>query len=313
MQPQQFITERSKVALGLNPHLRAQMAIYDDNVGLESFMQRASRISQRLTSCYADEATTQLTSLASSPPVPEPMQIDSARLSRTERARRRAAGLCLYCAASDHLIRTCPVRPPCPAVSTIQLKPDVSILSLLPVQLLTSESSVTVSALVNLGSSGNFISKALLTRLNLPRKRQPWELRVETIQGKPLGRGRVNYQSTPSDDENWMSAWGNHLISGTGRAHGGYHSGTPLAHSTFSRSQMGSLWNHSLERYLFPALSVLDSQAAQEILADRGVSTLVESPETQVKLMIPSDYQAFTASAMGLCHRPAAWRKTPQE
>ncbi len=120
MQPQQFITERSKVALGLNPHLRAQMAIYDDNVGLESFMQRASRISQRLTSCYADEATTQLTSLASSPPVPEPMQIDSARLSRTERARRRAAGLCLYCAASDHLIRTCPVRPPCPAVSTIQ-------------------------------------------------------------------------------------------------------------------------------------------------------------------------------------------------
>ncbi len=68
-----------------------------------------------------------------------------------------------------------------------------------------------------------------------------------------------------------MSAWGNHLISGTGRAHGGYHSGTPLAHSTFSRSQMGSLWNHSLERYLFPALSVLDSQAAQEILADRGV------------------------------------------
>ncbi len=68
-----------------------------------------------------------------------------------------------------------------------------------------------------------------------------------------------------------MSARGNHLISGTGRAHGGYHSGTPLAHSTFSRSQMGSLWNHSLERYLFPALSVLDSQAAQEILADRGV------------------------------------------
>ncbi len=107
------------------------------------------------------------------------------------------AGLCLYCASPDHLIRNCPVRPPRPAVSTLQLEPDVSTLSLLPVQLLTPESSVSVSALVDSGSSGNFISQALLTWLNLPRKRKPRELRVETIQGKPLGRGRVNYLAPP--------------------------------------------------------------------------------------------------------------------
>ncbi len=34
---------------GLNPQIRAQMAIYDDNVGLESFMQKAVKISQHLT------------------------------------------------------------------------------------------------------------------------------------------------------------------------------------------------------------------------------------------------------------------------
>lgn len=34
--------------LGLNPCLRAQMAIYDDNMGLESFMQRTSCILQHL-------------------------------------------------------------------------------------------------------------------------------------------------------------------------------------------------------------------------------------------------------------------------
>ncbi len=73
----------------------------------------------------------------------------------------------------------------------------VSTLSLLPVQLLTPESYVSVSILVDSGSSGNFISQALLTRLNLPRKRQPREIRVETIQGKPLGRGRVNYRAPP--------------------------------------------------------------------------------------------------------------------
>ncbi len=77
----------SAYRLGLNPHIRTQMVIYDDNVGLESFMQRVSRISQCLTACYEDEAARQLASPASGPPVPEPMQMDSARLSRTERAR----------------------------------------------------------------------------------------------------------------------------------------------------------------------------------------------------------------------------------
>ncbi len=40
---------------------------------------------------------------------------DSTRLSSSERARCLAAGLCLYCAATDHYIGTCPVRPPHPA------------------------------------------------------------------------------------------------------------------------------------------------------------------------------------------------------
>ncbi len=61
-----------------------------------------------------------------------------------------------------------------------------------------------------------------------------------------------------------MSARGNYLIFGTGEAHCGYHPGMPLAHSTLSRSQMGSLSNHSLEQDLFPELSVLDSQTADQ-------------------------------------------------
>lgn len=100
---------------GLDPRIRAQMAIYDDSVGLESFMQRANRISQRLAACHTTEAAHQSVSPAAGSPVPEPMQVDSTRLSHAERARRLAAGLCLYCAATDHYIRTCPIRPPRPA------------------------------------------------------------------------------------------------------------------------------------------------------------------------------------------------------
>lgn len=123
--------------------------LYDDTVGLETFMQRASCISQRLNACFDDEDAHQLASPATGPPVPEPMQVDVTRLSRTEHAHLIAYGLCLYCASPDHTFRNCPVRPPRPAVSTIQLKPDITLLSLLPVQLLISSSSLSISTLLD--------------------------------------------------------------------------------------------------------------------------------------------------------------------
>uniref|UniRef100_A0A673N998 DUF4939 domain-containing protein n=1 Tax=Sinocyclocheilus rhinocerous TaxID=307959 RepID=A0A673N998_9TELE len=95
---------------GLDPRLHAQMAISDDNVGLENFMLRANRIAQRLSACHTHEAAHQSAAPAASPPVPEPMQMDSTRLTPSERARRLASGLCLYCAATDHYIGTCPSR-----------------------------------------------------------------------------------------------------------------------------------------------------------------------------------------------------------
>jgi hypothetical protein len=58
--------------------------------------------------------------IASSSPTlvdaPVPMEIDRARfrpLTEAQRQYRQANGLCLYCGASDHLIRLCPrkIRP----------------------------------------------------------------------------------------------------------------------------------------------------------------------------------------------------------
>ncbi len=182
---------------GLDTSIRAQMVIFDDSVGLESFMLKANRITQRLSACHTAEAAHQPASPANGPPVPEPMQVDTARLSSQERACRMAAGLCLYCASADHFIRPCPNKTPRPAVSPLQIDPVISTLSVLTFQLFTPVQSVTASALVDSGSSGNFISQDLLSRLHLPRRRHARELQVETINGKPLGRGCVKFESPP--------------------------------------------------------------------------------------------------------------------
>ncbi len=154
-------------------------------------MQKAKWIYQHLSAYHTSEAAHQSVSPATGPPVPEPMQVDSTQLSREERTRRLSAGLCLYCAATDHYLGTCPIRP---AVSTIQSEPVISPLSMLSVQLFTPVHSITASALVNSGSSGNFISKDLLSSLHLPHHRHAQELRVKTIQGKPHGCGHVRYE-----------------------------------------------------------------------------------------------------------------------
>lgn len=105
--------------------------------------------------------------------------------------------LCLYCGPSGHYIKTCPSSPPHLAVSTLQFQPDISTLSLLTVQLLTPRHSVLVPALINSGSSGNYISHALLRHLKLPWRKKAQELRVKTIQGKLLRRLPDKYRSPP--------------------------------------------------------------------------------------------------------------------
>ncbi len=46
------------------------------------------------------------------------------------------------------------------------------------------------------GCSGNFFSQALLKQLDLAHQRQA-KLKIETIEGKPLGCGHIKFQSLP--------------------------------------------------------------------------------------------------------------------
>uniref|UniRef100_A0A9J7XZK1 Retrotransposon-derived protein PEG10 n=1 Tax=Cyprinus carpio carpio TaxID=630221 RepID=A0A9J7XZK1_CYPCA len=182
---------------GLCEKIQSLIVVYEDSLGLECLIQKSIRVAQRLTACQqltpAVRPPPALPSVA--PPAPEPMQVDSHHLSTSERQRRINTGLCLYCGGEGHLLPSCPVRPPCPAVSTIHLPPQTAQLTQTWVTLRHLHSSISVQALIDSGSAGNFINQQTLNRLSVKRHRSPVELRITTIQGKPLGRGHVRYFS----------------------------------------------------------------------------------------------------------------------
>ncbi|KAL0176595.1 hypothetical protein M9458_028925, partial [Cirrhinus mrigala] len=130
---------------------------------------------------------------------------------------------CLYCGQQGQLIRNCPVRPPRPVVSTITSDIEPAQLILLPVVLHTAERSLSVSALVDSGSSANFISQEWFqvespepkiipeipaeymafqdvfskqAATHLPPHR-PWDCAIELLPGAQLTKGKVYPLSIP--------------------------------------------------------------------------------------------------------------------
>ncbi|ROL55624.1 Retrotransposon-derived protein PEG10 [Anabarilius grahami] len=173
------------------------MVVYDDTLGLENLIQKTIRVAQRYSTCALHTPTA--IPLPATPyvalPAPESMQVDSYRLTRAERQRRIQQHLCWYCGGEDHAIAACPIRPPRPAVSTIQLPARIAPLTRTTVHILNSHVCVSAKALIDSGSAGNFISNQILQKLNVRRKRCQQDLRIQTIQGKPLGRGHIRHFS----------------------------------------------------------------------------------------------------------------------
>ncbi|XP_056090976.1 chromobox protein homolog 7-like [Rhinichthys klamathensis goyatoka] len=62
----------------------------------------------------------------------------------------------------------------------------ISPLTRTPVMVITGSRSVPAYALIDTGSSGNFISVQLLKRLHLPRRRSPKKLEIQTILGSDV-------------------------------------------------------------------------------------------------------------------------------
>uniref|UniRef100_A0A8C1X240 Gypsy retrotransposon integrase-like protein 1 n=1 Tax=Cyprinus carpio TaxID=7962 RepID=A0A8C1X240_CYPCA len=285
---------------GLCEKIQSLIVVYEDSLGLESLIQKSIRVAQRLTACrQLTPAVCPPPALPSvAPPAPEPMQIDSHHLSTSERQRRINTGLCLYCGGEGHLLPSCPVRPPRPAVSTIHLPPQTAQLIQTWVTLRHLHSSISVQALIDSGSAGNFINQQTLNRLSVKRHRSPVELRITTIQGKPLGRGHIRYFSPT-------------VILRVGSLHEEEITFMVLEEST-ADIILGRPWLNQHQPHIhWPTGEILkwgkschSTCITPPVKVPKVIpsikksslpvqSTSVESPETQVEHTIPPEYRAF--------------------
>ncbi|ROI16559.1 Retrotransposon-derived protein PEG10 [Anabarilius grahami] len=184
---------------GLEPRVRLQLAACEDTIGLEKFIQHSIRCATRMQACLQEhqDQFLPISSLCRSEPVssPEPandpMEVENSRLTPSERQRRLTLHLCLYCGAPGHIISACPIRPPRPMVSAIipslkKMKPLTTI-----VNLTAADVSITVVALLDSGSAGNFISGALCRQLRLKTSPSPTVYQINSITGRPLSRKQV--------------------------------------------------------------------------------------------------------------------------
>ncbi len=187
LQSHQFTTERAKVAFIISlltgRALQWAEALWSSQSPrinlLEDFVEHFREVfSQPTTEVSVHDELFQL------------RQTDSSIHEYTLRFRL-TQGLCLYCGSAGHQLRTCPIRPPRPAVSTIQITPDISNMPLVDALLRYQDQSYSVRILMDSGAAGNFISSRTLAGFKIPRCKNDTTYQITTVQGKPLGRGLV--------------------------------------------------------------------------------------------------------------------------
>ncbi|MGL5564969.1 MAG: retropepsin-like aspartic protease, partial [Plesiomonas sp.] len=114
-----------------------------------------------------------------------------ARLSREERERRRAGGLCFYCGGTGHLLHRCPLKRTGPAVKRGLLSGgaalgEVSSATLLPGRLQWATGEFTCQALVDSGAEGNFVDRRRATELGIPITALNHSITVQALSGQTL-------------------------------------------------------------------------------------------------------------------------------
>ncbi|KAL0187811.1 hypothetical protein M9458_014910, partial [Cirrhinus mrigala] len=187
--------------LGLEPKLRLQLAALDDNMGLEKFIQLSLRCSEQIQSyqCNQEPVNNALLrpSEPASPSEPEPMILESGRLTSAERQRRLTRGLCIYCGASGHVRLNCPLRPVRTAVSVIPTDREKMHPLTTNVCITTLSSSVVVTALIDSGSAGNFISGTLCRQLHLRTKITSKIYQIQPITGETTSPTHIHRKCEP--------------------------------------------------------------------------------------------------------------------
>lgn len=207
-------------------------------MGLENLIQRSIRVVQRISACQSMISPLQASPLRT-PAVPlapssEPIQVDSFHLSHSERQCRIHNNLCLYCGSNGHLIPDCPVSPPRPVVSTVQLPWSVSTLQHTTLSVTTPHLTVTAQDLLDLGSAGNFISKNLLQQLGIKKCPCTKALNISLHPGKTAGQRADTSLHTCHLAPYRQPALGEDFTIGAKGFNCWYHPRTPLVTETLS-------------------------------------------------------------------------------
>ncbi len=154
-----------------------------------------------------------------------PMKIDTWPLFLAERQCWHTLYLCLYYGVGKHVVSISPIKPPQPLVSFItyrnlHAKPFATI-----VTRTVSNSSLSVSALIDSGSAGNLISETLHPLQNNPCESS---YKIFSIIGKPLLWHNLSMFGSNKDAVGLLAS-GRHHSPGSGNINSSHHLGAPMA------------------------------------------------------------------------------------
>ncbi|KAL0173222.1 hypothetical protein M9458_033533, partial [Cirrhinus mrigala] len=250
------------------------LTIKIDKLMRQSPKQRTSKGDHRI-SPNCDPATEQTQA--------EPMQLNASRLTEEERVRRRLNHLCFYYGGPGHRSIGCPLKSKASSGVNIQNFSILPYKSLtVPVTIRTDTLSLDLTAMIDSGAALNLINKDIVKKYNIPT--QPC---IPPIQIKAINDTLIDH---------------------------GIHHQTKTV-----RLQIGLLHQESITLYVvdspkyevilgFPWLSIHDpdiswfqgelthwSQFCMEncllVQPQPCLTTSIESPDTKVKITIPSHYQ----------------------
>uniref|UniRef100_A0A3B1JYM9 Gypsy retrotransposon integrase-like protein 1 n=1 Tax=Astyanax mexicanus TaxID=7994 RepID=A0A3B1JYM9_ASTMX len=206
---------------GLNPDVQRELACRDDSLTLDQLISLSIRLDQLLSRRPKTSPRTQHTpvSLPRAPtpekaalPAPEPMDIQKTRLTPEERQRRIRLRLCLYCGEAGHFKAECglltrPVKAPalgqrveCSPRANVVRKHNTILRSkcfTLPVNIMLPTGMLSVPALVDSGSEGNFISQDLVKEHGVPTRELLRPLAIHAVDGKTVRSKPVTLQTLP--------------------------------------------------------------------------------------------------------------------
>ena len=203
---------------GLSETLKDELARTEAPASLEALIQSATQLDRRLRERRTERFQTSRPAWvpprvvpAASPPVapqhgslpdPEPMQLGLVRtpLTSEERLRRRQNNLCLYCGATGHFLRTCPIRPskfPIQPVFNLHVSNSSQTHLVLFVSLQLPEKTIRLPAILDSGACSNFLDSNLALKLHIPLRNKDQRLQIHLADGSLPKSGLVSQETVP--------------------------------------------------------------------------------------------------------------------